>query len=168
MTTLEPGAAPLVAVISVFPLDMGLLVARRLSDLTALRLGVPAFGVYMPLLGAAMGTGGHWLSARRWGRDARGCARGASTSYIAGPVVVRAALPQASPEISPTLVLGIAFPFDLVAGIPPYYGAARALMPAAVGKANAIERPPPPMAGDQNESSLRGAKRSEAPSHDRP
>ena len=97
---------------------------------------------------------------------------GASASYIVVPAVMRVALPQASPAIYLTLALGITFPFNLVVGIPLYYGVARALVPAAVVKSTAIERPPPPMAGDdRNESSFtRGEapSTSEAPSHDRP
>jgi hypothetical protein len=71
-------------------------------------------------------------------------------------------------DIASTAALGITFPFNLVLDIAFYLGAARALMPTAVGKAPAIERPPLPMAGGgQNESSFAWGEASEAPSHDR-
>ena len=87
----------------------------------------------------------------------------ASASYIVVPAVMRVALPEASPAIYLTLALGITFPFNLVVGIPLYHGAARALASASVGKATAIERPPPPTAGDDRSAGpSRGAKQSEA------
>ena len=160
---------PFKGILCIFLLDMGLVVARRLSDLRVLSLGVVAFGFYMPLVGAAAGMGVALALGLSVGGATLLAVLGASASYIVVPAVMRAALPQASPAIYLTLALGITFPFNLVVGIPLYYGAARALMPAAVGKASAIERPPPPMAGDdQNESSFAWGEPSEAPSHDRP
>lgn len=119
-----------------------LVLSRRLSDLRALSLGVVAFGLYMPLIGAAAGMGVALALGLSVGGATLLAVLGASASYIVVPAVMRAALPQASPAIYLTLALGITFPFNLVVGIPLYYGAARALIPAAVGKANAIESPP--------------------------
>jgi len=145
---------PFKGILCVFLLDMGLLVARRLSDLKVLSLRVVAFGFYMPLIGAAAGMAVALALGLSVGGATLLAVLGASASYIVVPAVMRAALPQASPAIYLTLALGITFPFNLVVGIPLYLGAARALMPAAVGKANDIERPPAPMAGgDRNGSS---------------
>ncbi len=132
---------PFKGILCVFLLDMGLLVARRLSDLRALSLGVVAFGFYMPLIGAAAGMGVALVLGLSVGGATLLAVLGASASYIVVPAVMRAALPQASPAIYLTLALGITFPFNIIVGIPLYLGAARALIPAAVDKATAIETP---------------------------
>ena len=163
---------PFKAILCVFLLDMGLVVARRLPDLRTLSLGIAAFGFYRPLIGAAAGMGVALALGLSVGGATLLAVLGASASYLVVPAIMRDALPQASPAIYLTLALGITVPFNLVVGIPLYHGAARALMSAAVGKAPAIERPPPPIAGDdRNESSFtRGdaPSTSEEPSHDRP
>lgn len=132
---------PFKGVLCVFLLEMGLLVARRLSDLRALNVRVVAFGLYMPLIGAASGL----LAAVALGLSVGGATLlavlGASASYIVVPAVMRAALPAASPAISLTLALGITFPFNLLVGIPFYHSAARSLLPAAVSKAAVIQSP---------------------------
>ena len=137
---------PFKGILCLFLLDMGLVVARRFSDLRALSLGVAAFGFYMPLIGATAGMGVALALGLSVGGATLLAVLGASASYIVVPAVMRAALPQASPAIYLTLALGITFPFNLVVGIPLYHAAARALVPAAVVKSIAIERPPPPMA----------------------
>ena len=150
-------------VLCVFLLDMGLVVARRLSDLRAVSFGVAAFGLYMPLLGAAAGMGAALLLGLSVGGATLLAVLCASASYIVVPAVMRVALPEASPALYLTLALGITFPFNLVVGIPLYLGAARALASASVDKATAIERPPPPTAGDDRSAGpSRWAKQSEA------
>ena len=150
-------------VLCVFLLDMGLVVARRLSDLRAGSFGVAAFGLYMPLVGAAAGMGAALLLGLSVGGATLLAVLGASASYIVVPAVMRDALPEASPALYLTLVLGITFPFNLVVGIPLYHGAARALVSASADKATAIERSPPPTAGgDRSADPSRGAKQSEA------
>lgn len=138
---------PFKGILCVFLLDMGLLVARRLSDLRALSFRVAAFGLYMPLIGAAAGLGMALLLGLSVGGATLLAVLGASASYIVVPAVMRAALPEASPAISLTLALGITFPFNLLLGIPIYHGAARALLPASVSSPAAIESFPPPSAG---------------------
>lgn len=121
---------PFAGVLCVFLLDIGLVVAARLRDLRLLTPGVVAFGLYMPLVGAAFGL----AVARLLGLTAGGATLlavlGASASYIVVPAVMRDALPQASPALSMTLALGITFPFNLVVGISLYHGAANRLFPA--------------------------------------
>jgi uncharacterized protein len=48
---------PLPGVLAIFLLDLGLIVVRRLRESRILRARVLAFGLYMPLLGAAIGLG---------------------------------------------------------------------------------------------------------------
>src|SRR5574343_646448 len=52
----------------------------------------------------------------------------ASASYIAVPAVLRHAVPEARPALYIGLSLGLTFPFNLVAGIPLYGAAARAVL----------------------------------------
>jgi hypothetical protein len=51
----------------------------------------------------------------------------ASASYIAAPTAMRIAVPEANAALSITVALGIAFPFNLVIGIPVYLELARRL-----------------------------------------
>jgi len=134
---------PFKGILCVFLLDMGLVVARRLSDLRALSFGMAAFGLYMPLIGAAAGMGTALLLGLSVGGATLLAVLGASASYIVVPAVMRDALPQASPVLYLTLALGITFPFNLVLGIPLYHGVARVLVPAGAGKPTVTERSPP-------------------------
>ncbi len=51
----------------------------------------------------------------------------ASASYIAAPAAMRLALPDADPGLSLPVVLGVTFPFNLIAGIPLYLELSRLL-----------------------------------------
>jgi len=135
--------APFKGILCVFLLDMGLVVARRLSDLRALSLTVAAFGLYMPLIGAAAGIGLAFLLGLSAGGASLLAVLGASASYIVVPAVMRVALPAASPAVSLTLALAITFPFNLVVGIPLYGGVARALLPASTHAASVATQPTP-------------------------
>ncbi len=115
-------------VLCLFLLDMGLVVARRISDLKRLSFGLVAFGLYMPLIGAAAGLGCAWILGLSPGGATLLAVLAASASYIVVPAVMRTAVPEASPAIYITLALGITFPFNLVVGIPLYHYSARLLM----------------------------------------
>lgn len=113
--------APFTGVLCLFLLDMGLVAGRGLQNARgAINRGVVAFGLIMPLCGAALGL----LSALLLGLSTGGAALlmtlSASASYIAVPAAMRVALPEANPSIYLTLSLGITFPFNLVIGIPLY------------------------------------------------
>ena len=116
--------APFKGALSLFLLDMGLLTARRASELRGIGLRIAAFGVYMPLLGAAFGL----LAAKLLGLSVGGATLltvlAASASYIVVPAAMRSALPAANPALYLTLSLGITFPFNLIVGIPLYEAAA--------------------------------------------
>ena len=49
----------------------------------------------------------------------------ASASYIAVPAVVRHAMPEASPSLCFGMSLGLAFPFNILLGIPLYVAVAQ-------------------------------------------
>ncbi len=120
--------APFRGVLCLFLLDMGLVAGRGLSrSARLLSPAVVAFGVGMPLVGAALGA----TTALALGLSVGGTAilitLAASASYIAVPAAMRVALPEANPAISLTLSLGVTFPFNLTLGIPLYIAAAQRL-----------------------------------------
>jgi hypothetical protein len=135
---------PFKGVLCVFLLECGLLVAQRLSDLRLLGPSLVAFGLYMPLLGAAAGLGVALALELSVGGATLLAVLGASASYIVVPAVMRDALPKASPAIYLTLALGITFPFNLLVGIPLYHAAARKIVPSAARSALAAPKQPRP------------------------
>ena len=115
-------------VLCLFLLDMGLVAGRGLRSTRGnLGAGVVAFGLLMPLLGAAAGLGVALVVGLSPGGVALMMTLAASASYIAVPAAMRVALPEANPSVSLTLALGITFPFNLIIGIPSYVAVALAL-----------------------------------------
>ena len=113
--------SPFKGVLCLFLLDMGLIAGRGLiSGGRNLSFPVIAFGLYMPLVGAALGIACAWAIGLPPGTAALLVTLAASASYIAVPAALRLALPQAQPSIYLTLSLGVTFPFNLTVGIPIY------------------------------------------------
>jgi hypothetical protein len=110
-----------------FLLDMGLVAARQIRGVRALRPGMLAFGFGMPLAGAAVGLAAAALLGLGLGGATLLTVLCASASYIAVPAAMRLALPEANPAVYVTLSLVITFPFNVVAGIPLYFATASAL-----------------------------------------
>lgn len=112
---------PFRGVLCLFLLDMGLVAGRGMRE-GARHLSAPvlAFGLFMPLLSAALAA----LAILPVGLSIGGAALfitlAASASYIAVPAAMRLALPDAKPAIYLTLSLGVTFPFNLSLGIPLY------------------------------------------------
>lgn len=122
LSSIEPFiVSPFKGVLCLFLLDMGLIAGRGLRD-GAKNLSAPviAFGLYMPLIGAAMGLVAGLLVGLSPGGVALLITLSASASYIAVPAAMRLALPEARPAIYLPLSLGVTFPFNLVIGIPVY------------------------------------------------
>lgn len=115
---------PFLGVLCLFLLDMGLIAARQLRGATGLNLGAVAFGIYMPLIGAALGLIGGILVGLSLGGTLLLSVLGASASYIAVPAAMRIALPQANPAVYLTMSLAITFPFNILIGIPLYFSVA--------------------------------------------
>ncbi len=135
---------PFQGALCIFLLDMGLVVAERTADLKKLRPSVMAFGVYMPLIGAALGlSAGHLLGLSVGGMTLL-AVLAASASYIVVPAVMRSALPSASPALSLSLALGVTFPFNVTVGIPLYKAAASALSTPEQRRSEALGDAPPP------------------------
>lgn len=112
---------PFKGVLCLFLLDMGLVAGRGLrNNGRMLSVGVVAFGILMPLVGAVMGLGTGMALGLSIGGVVLLMVLAASASYIAVPAAMRVALPEANPSLSLMLTLGITFPFNLTLGIPIY------------------------------------------------
>lgn len=119
---------PFKGVLCLFLLDMGLVAGRGLQQgFRDLRPAVLAFGLYMPLVGGALGAAMAALLGLTAGGAALLITLAASASYIAVPAAMRLALPEARPVIYLTLSLCITFPFNLAFGIPLYIAVAGAI-----------------------------------------
>jgi len=120
--------SPFKGVLCLFLLDMGLVAGRGLRNgrgvITPMVL---AFGILMPLIGAAFGLGTGVLLGLSTGGVMLLMVLSASASYIAVPAAMRVALPEANPSLYLTLSLGVTFPFNLTLGIPLYLSAALAV-----------------------------------------
>jgi uncharacterized protein len=115
-------------ILCLFLLDMGIIAGRGLREgRKHLTLPVVLFGLYMPLIGAALGTLASRLVGLSLGSTALMITLAASASYIAVPAALRLALPEARPAIYLPLSLGVTFPFNLTLGIPLYVAIAAAL-----------------------------------------
>jgi hypothetical protein len=115
-------------ILCLFLLDMGLVAGRGLRGVRGqMGAGVLAFGLLMPVVGAALGLGVGLAVGLSAGGVALMMTLAASASYIAVPAAMRVALPEANPSVSLTLALGITFPFNLIIGIPSYVAVAGAL-----------------------------------------
>jgi uncharacterized protein len=120
--------APFQGVLCLFLLDMGLVAGRGLRAARGvLGPALVAFGVVMPVLGAAAGLGVAMAVGLSPGGTVLMMTLAASASYIAVPAAMRVALPEANPSVYLTLSLGITFPFNLALGIPAYLAVVQAV-----------------------------------------
>lgn len=120
--------APFQGVLCLFLLDMGLVAGRGLRGVRGvLGPGALAFGIIMPVVGAAAGLGIGVVLGLSAGGVGLMMTLAASASYIAVPAAMRVALPEANPAIYLTLSLGVTFPFNLTIGIPAYVALAIAV-----------------------------------------
>lgn len=118
--------SPFKGVLCLFLLDMGIVAGRGLRNSRgSITVGLLAFGILMPIIGAAIGA----VAGAALGLSTGGVlllmVLSASASYIAVPAAMRVAVPEADPGVYLTLSLGITFPFNLTIGIPLYLAAAR-------------------------------------------
>lgn len=108
-------------VLCLFLLDMGLSAGRGLRQgwrqLSVMTVG---FGLYMPLISAALTAAIAFALGMPAGDAALLITLASSASYIAVPAAMRLALPEAKPSIYLTLSLGVTFPFNVTIGIPIY------------------------------------------------
>ena len=124
----EEGTAPIKAVfidpfkgvLALFLLELGLVAGGRLAEVKRFGFVVLGIGVIVPPVLACLGILVGWLLGLSTGGVAILATLAASASYIAAPTAMRIAVPQANAALSITVSLGIAFPFNLVVGIPAY------------------------------------------------
>ena len=107
--------------LALFLLEMGLIVARQAGELRKRGVFIIAFGLFMPLLSAFLGLGCGLAMGLSIGGLTLLATLAASASYIAVPATMRLAVPEASPALSLAAVLGVTFPFNILAGIPLYH-----------------------------------------------
>ncbi len=112
-------------VLAFFLLEMGLVAAGRLADVRRFGAFLVGFALTMPLLAAALGLALGWALGLSIGGTALLATLAGSASYIAAPAAMRIAVPEANPALSIAASLGVTFPFNLLAGIPLYFAAAR-------------------------------------------
>jgi uncharacterized protein len=108
-----------------FLLEMGIVTARRLSDLRRVGPFLVGFGIIMPLFNAGLGIAVGLLAGLSVGGITVLATLAASASYIAATAAMRVAVPEANPTLYLTASLGITFPFNIIVGIPIYYWAAQ-------------------------------------------
>lgn len=117
--------SPFKGLLVLFMLEMGIVAAKRLDGWKLAGWRLVIFGVAAPIINAIVAI----LLSKLAGLSPGGATivgtLAASASYIAAPAAVRIALPQANPSLYLGCSLGITFPFNLAAGIPLYYAAAR-------------------------------------------
>lgn len=107
--------------LALFLLEMGLIVARQTGELRKRGVFIVCFGLLMPLFSAMLGLVCGLILGLSLGGLTLLATLAASASYIAVPATMRLAVPEANPALSLAAVLGITFPFNILAGIPLYH-----------------------------------------------
>lgn len=115
---------PFQGVLALFLLEMGLVAARRFSDLRRVGPVLVVFAIAAPLANGLLGV----FVARSAGMGVGGgtlfAVLAASASYIAAPAAMRLSLPEANPTLYLTSSLAITFPFNITLGLPLYHALA--------------------------------------------
>lgn len=108
--------------LAVFLLDMGITATKRIKAFKKGGLFLFLFGILVPVFNAILAI----LLAHQFGvHDGNAfllAILASSASYIAVPAALRLAVPQADPGYYIPMALAITFPFNIVVGIPLYYG----------------------------------------------
>jgi hypothetical protein len=121
-------AEPFQGILALFLLDMGLIVTKQLHHFKEFTIRIFLFGIYMPLIGAAIGLSISYIIGLDMGTGLLFTVLTASASYIAVPAAMRLALPQAKAAIYVPMSLAITFPFNIVIGIPLYFALAELIL----------------------------------------
>lgn len=107
----------------IFLLAMGMEAGKKIEDFKLAGKFLVCFGVLMPIFSGIAGVLiGKYLLGFSIGGSTLVSVLCASASYIAVPPAMRMAIPEANPSIYLTLTLGVTFPFNVIFGIPLYYG----------------------------------------------
>ncbi|MTJ12648.1 sodium-dependent bicarbonate transport family permease [Anabaena sp. UHCC 0187] len=108
-------------VLSFFLLDMGMVAARRIKDLSNTGYFLIGFGVLMPVINAIIGIFISKLIGMSEGNALLFAVLCGSASYIAVPAAMRMTVPEANPSLYVSMALAITFPFNIIVGIPLYF-----------------------------------------------
>jgi len=103
-----------------FMLELGLVAGGQLGALRQAGPFLAGFALLVPPVFGVIGAGFGWLMGLSHGGIALMATLAASASYIAAPAAMRMSVPEASPALSISIVLGVTFPFNLLVGIPLY------------------------------------------------
>lgn len=114
--------------LTLFLLEMGTLVGKRLGDIKDVGMFLIGFGIVMPLLHGFLATVLGALVGLSVGGTMILATVAASASYITAPAVVDNNIPQANPGFYLTAALVITFPFNLTLGLPIYFELAQLLI----------------------------------------
>lgn len=110
-------------ILAFYLLDNGIVAAQRLKSLSGSVGFLIAFGTLMPLFNAILGILiCKFILGAGIGNSLLFTVLCASASYIAVPAAMRLAIPQANPAFTVPVALSIVFPFNIIIGIPLYYG----------------------------------------------
>jgi len=114
-------------VLSLFLLDMGIVASARLSEWKLVGPRLVAFALIMPPIHGLIGVlAGGLVGLSAGGATMLGVIAG-SASYVSAPAAMKAAIPEANPSLSLTASVALTFPFNIIIGIPLYYGVAHLL-----------------------------------------
>jgi uncharacterized protein len=105
-----------------FLLDMGLVAARRIQDLQKSGSFLISFSVFMPVVNALIGITLAYLLQMSKADALLFSVLCASASYIAVPATMRMSVPEANPSLYISMALALTFPFNIIIGIPLYFG----------------------------------------------
>jgi hypothetical protein len=109
-------------ILAFFLLDMGMVAARRIKDLSKTGSFLIAFSVFMPVANAILGIIIAKLIGISVGNALLFAVLCASASYIAVPAAMRMSVPEANPSLYVSMALALTFPFNIIVGIPLYIG----------------------------------------------
>lgn len=107
-------------VLAFFLLDMGMVAARRIKDLSKTGSFLIGFSVFMPVANAILGRILAKIIGIPQGNALLFAVLCASASYIAVPAAMRMTVPEANPSLYVSMALALTFPFNIIVGIPLY------------------------------------------------
>jgi len=107
-------------VLMLFLLDMGLVAARRIKDISKSGTFLISFAIFIPVINALAGILLSKAIGIGQGNALLFAVLCASASYIAVPAAMRMTVPEANPSLYVSMALAITFPFNIIVGIPIY------------------------------------------------
>jgi hypothetical protein len=113
---------PFYGVLMLFLLEMGLIAGEKIKDAKKAGPRLIIFALVAPIVQGCFGLLVGYAIDLSQGGAVIFAILAASASYIAAPAAVRVSLPEANPGYYVTTSLGITFPFNLVLGIPLFFG----------------------------------------------